>query len=83
MADIETAQVALQNIIERVSDKEEDELKLEDITKAVTDAIAPLDERLQKLEKSNEEVPPAAEGEQDNELLKSVKADSSTSCRTY
>lgn len=74
MADIETAQVALQNIIERVSDKEEDELKLEDITKAVTDAIAPLDERLQKLEKSNEEVPPAAEGEQDNELLKSVKA---------
>ncbi|HGH7177583.1 TPA: XkdF-like putative serine protease domain-containing protein [Bacillus wiedmannii] len=74
MTDIETAQAALQNIIERVSDKEEDELKIEDITKAVEAAIAPLDERLQKLEKSNEEVPPAAEEEKDNELLKSVTA---------
>ncbi|MCU5716663.1 XkdF-like putative serine protease domain-containing protein [Bacillus cereus] len=74
MTDIETAQAALQNIIERVSDKEEDELKIEDITKAVADAIAPLDERLQKLEKSNEEAPPAAEEEKDNELLKSVTA---------
>jgi len=74
MADIETAQTALQNIIDRVSDKEEDELKLEDITKAVADAIAPLDERLQKLEKSGEEVPPAAEGNKDDEIVKSVTA---------
>ncbi|USL05477.1 XkdF-like putative serine protease domain-containing protein (plasmid) [Bacillus anthracis] len=74
MADIETAQTALQNIINRVSDKEEDELKLEDITKAVADAIAPLDERLQKLEKSGEEVPPAAEGNKDDEIVKSVTA---------
>ncbi|HIE6656597.1 TPA: XkdF-like putative serine protease domain-containing protein [Bacillus anthracis] len=74
MADIETAQTALQNIIDRVSDKEEDELKLEDITKAVADAIAPLDERLQKLEKSGEEVPPAAEENKDDEIVKSVTA---------
>lgn len=74
MADIETAQTALQNIIDRVSDKEEDELKIEDLTKAVADAIAPLDERLQKLEKSGEEVPPAAEEDKNNEILKSLKA---------
>ncbi|TSI19892.1 hypothetical protein FOT98_08845 [Bacillus sp. HY001] len=73
MADIDTAQAALQNIIERVSDKEEDELKLEDITKAVTDAIAPLDERLKELEKAKQEETPAPE-EGDNEILKSVTA---------
>ncbi|WP_336950434.1 XkdF-like putative serine protease domain-containing protein [Bacillus cereus] len=74
MADIETAQTALQNIIDRVSDKEEDELKIEDLTKAVAEAIAPIDERLQKLEKSGEEAPPAAEEDKDNEFLKSLKA---------
>ncbi|MDM5430818.1 XkdF-like putative serine protease domain-containing protein [Bacillus mycoides] len=71
-ADIDAAQTALQNIIDRVSDKEEDELKPEDITKAVEAALNPLNQRLEALEKAQQEETPV-EPEQD-ELTKSVTA---------
>lgn len=58
MSDIETAQVALQNIIDRVSDEGEEELKLEDITKAVEQVLAPINDRLDKIEKSQQAEPP-------------------------
>ncbi|MED1406508.1 XkdF-like putative serine protease domain-containing protein [Bacillus mycoides] len=70
--DIDAAQTALQNIIDRVSDKEEDELKPEDITKAVEAALNPLNQRLEALEKAQQEETPV-EPEQD-ELTKSVTA---------
>ncbi|MDO8159635.1 hypothetical protein FKQ51_20210 [Bacillus toyonensis] len=70
--DIEAAQTALQNIIDRVSDKEEDELKAEDITKAVEAALNPLNQRLEALEKAQQEETPV-EPEQDA-LAKSVTA---------
>ncbi|MDA1742232.1 XkdF-like putative serine protease domain-containing protein [Bacillus cereus] len=72
MADIETAKSALQNIIDRVSDKEDDDLKLEDITKAVQDAVEPINQRLDALEKAHQDETPA-ELEKD-ELTKSVTA---------
>ncbi|MGG1147616.1 XkdF-like putative serine protease domain-containing protein [Bacillus wiedmannii] len=72
MADIETAKSALQNIIDRVSDKEDDDLKLEDITKAVQDAVEPINQRLDALEKAQQDETPA-EPEKD-ELTKSVTA---------
>ncbi|MDA2113237.1 XkdF-like putative serine protease domain-containing protein [Bacillus cereus] len=72
MADIETAKAALQNIIDRVSDKEDDDLKLEDITKAVQDAVEPINQRLAALEKAQQDETPA-EPEKD-ELTKSVTA---------
>ncbi|HDR6825841.1 TPA: hypothetical protein QCV86_003034 [Bacillus thuringiensis] len=72
MADIETAKAALQNIIDRVSDKEDDDLKLEDITKAVQDAVEPINQRLDALEKAQQDETPA-EPEKD-ELTKSVTA---------
>lgn len=68
MADIETAKAALQNIIDRVSDKEDDELKIEDITKAVQDAVAPINERLDALEKANQEEEP----ETKDDIVKAV-----------
>ncbi|AQY42394.1 XkdF-like putative serine protease domain-containing protein [Bacillus thuringiensis] len=70
MADIETAKAALQNIIDRVSDKEDDELKIEDITKAVQDAVAPINERLDALEKANQEEEP----ETKDDIVKAVSA---------
>nr|WP_324287257.1 XkdF-like putative serine protease domain-containing protein [Bacillus cereus] len=70
MADIETAKTALQNIIDRVSDKEDDELKIEDITKAVQDAVAPINERLDALEKANQEEEP----ETKDDIVKAVSA---------
>lgn len=70
MADIEAAKVSLQNIIDRVSDKEDDELKIEDIAKAVQDAVAPINERLDALEKANQEEEPTTK----DDIVKAVSA---------
>ncbi|EOO65480.1 XkdF-like putative serine protease domain-containing protein [Bacillus mycoides] len=70
MTDIDTAKEALQNIIDRVSDKEEDELKLEDITKAVQEAVQPLNERLDALEKAQN----TEEEPNQDDIVKSLKA---------
>ncbi|MFI8709949.1 XkdF-like putative serine protease domain-containing protein [Bacillus sp. NPDC077411] len=74
MEDIEAAFTALQNIKDRVSDEEETELKLEDITKTVEEAVkaatAPINERLEKLEKGED---PGTGGEEGNEIVKQVE----------
>nr|WP_088325943.1 XkdF-like putative serine protease domain-containing protein [Bacillus cereus] len=70
MTDIDNAKEALQNIINRVSDKEEDELKLEDITKAVQEAVQPLNERLEALEKTQN----TEEEPKQDDIVKSLKA---------
>ncbi|WP_439108591.1 XkdF-like putative serine protease domain-containing protein [Bacillus thuringiensis] len=72
-ADIEAAYTALQNIIDRISDEEEDEVKLDDITKALADAVAPINERLEKLEKA-QQTDPVVEPEQDELTAAITKA---------